>query len=47
MDTATWQYARFIGLHSALTVMHYANDISDNMLFTEAIMLLKELMQIC
>jgi len=43
VDPATWQYARFLGLYSALTMMIYANDIGDPLLVKEAIDAIKRI----
>lgn len=37
IDPTTWQYARFLGLYSALTLLFYGNAIGDTPLVTEAI----------
>lgn len=36
IDSKTYAYARFLGLYSAITVMHYAHDIEDERLKKEA-----------
>ena len=36
VDPENWQYARFLGLYSSLTVMLYAHDVGDMALFEEA-----------
>ena len=36
VDSQTWNYARFLGLHSAITVMLYGHDIEDDRLVAEA-----------
>jgi len=35
-DSQTWDYARFLGLYSAITNMLYGYDIKDDLLVTEA-----------
>ena len=37
VDDASWQYARFLGLYGAFTLMLYGHDINDQALFSEAI----------
>ena len=37
VDLATWQYARFIGLYIAFTLILYGNDVGDPLLIAEAI----------
>lgn len=36
VDTATWHYARFLGLYSALTLFLYGSDIQDKLLAKES-----------
>jgi len=43
VDPATWQYARFIGLYSAFTLLIYGLDISDALLVKDAIATIKKL----
>ncbi len=43
VDAATWQYARFLGLYGAFTLMLYAEDIGDTLLMTEAINAVKRI----
>lgn len=43
VDVASWQYARFLGLYSALTLILYGHDINDTLLVTEAINTIKRI----
>ncbi len=43
VDPATWQYARFLALHSGLTVILYASDMGDKLLVAEAINSIKRI----
>jgi aminoglycoside phosphotransferase (APT) family kinase protein len=36
VDKGSWQYARFLGIHSALTILLYGHDIGDALLVEEA-----------
>ncbi len=37
VEPQTWQYARFLGLYSALSLMLYGHDVGDQLLVTETI----------
>lgn len=43
VDLPVWQYARFLGLYSAFTIMLYGHDIGDTLLVTEAINSIKRI----
>lgn len=43
VDSATWQYARFLGLYSAFTLMLYGADIGDALLVAESTSAIKRI----
>lgn len=43
VDDASWQYARFLGLYGAFTLMLYGHDINDRALFSEAVNAVKRI----
>lgn len=43
VDDASWQYARFLGLYGAFTLMLYGHDINDHALFSEAVNAVKRI----
>jgi len=43
VDEKTWNYARFLGLHSAITFMLYGHDVGDALLVAEAINAIKRI----
>jgi len=43
VEPHTWQYARFLGLHYALTTLLYGHNINDRLLMTAAINTLKRI----
>lgn len=43
VESNTWQYARFLGLYSALTTLLYGHNIGDPMLITESINAVKRI----
>ena len=45
VDPATWQYARFLGLYSALTTLLYSHDINDLHLTKESIQSIRRINQ--
>lgn len=43
VDSTTWQYARFLGLYSALTLVFYGHNIGDTLLVVEAMNSIKRI----
>lgn len=43
VDSQTWNYARFLGLYSAITIMLYGHDIGDELLVAEAMNAIKRI----